>query len=116
VAFHPSEPYLATGSDDKTAKLWLLNADCSTATCVSTLEGHSGGVSSVAFNPYAPYLFATGSYDKTAKLWLLNEDGSSATCVSTLQENSGEITSIAWHPSKPYLATSSADRAIKLWS
>ena len=39
------------------------------ATCVSTLQEHSEGVTSVAFHPSAPYL-ATGSYDKTAKLWL----------------------------------------------
>ena len=53
VAFHPSAPYLATGSYD-IAKLWLLNADCSAATCVSTLQGHSGSVYSVAFHPSAP--------------------------------------------------------------
>ena len=68
VAFHPSAPYIATGSTDKTAKLWLLNADCSAATCVSTLRGHSDCVESVAFHPSAPYL-ATGSHDNTAKLW-----------------------------------------------
>ena len=68
VAFHPSAPYLATGSVDTTAKLWLLNADCSVATCVSTLRGHSSYVFSVAFHPSAPYL-ATCSNDKTAKLW-----------------------------------------------
>ena len=68
VAFHPSAPYLATGSGDYTAKLWLLNADCSAATCVSTLQGHSGYVWSVAFHPSAPHL-ATGSGDRTAKLW-----------------------------------------------
>ena len=45
----------------------------SALTCVSTLQGHGRGVSSVAFHPSAPYL-ATGSYDGTAKLWLLNAD------------------------------------------
>ena len=73
VAFHPSAPYIATGSDDDTAKLWLLNADCSAATCVSTLQGHTRIVSSVAFHLSAPYI-VTGSHDKTAKLWLLNAD------------------------------------------
>ena len=68
VAFHASAPYLATGSHDNTAKLWLLNADCSAATCVSTLEGHSNDVRSVAFHPSAPYL-ATGSDDMTVQLW-----------------------------------------------
>ena len=65
---YPSAPYLATGSNDDTAKLWLLNADCSAATCVATLQDHSDSVTSVAFHPSAPYL-ATGSSDRTAKLW-----------------------------------------------
>ena len=68
AAFHPSAPYLATGSYDNTAKLWLLNSDCNAATCVSTLQGHDRGVTSVAFHASAPYL-ATGSEDNTAKIW-----------------------------------------------
>jgi WD40 repeat protein len=114
VAFHPSAPYLATGSGDNTAKLWLLNADCSAATCVSTLQGHSQSVTSVAFHPSAPYL-ATGSWDKTAKLWLLNADCSAATCVSTLQGHINGVTSVAFHASAPYLATGSVDKTAKLW-
>jgi predicted NACHT family NTPase len=114
VAFHPSAPYLATGSNDQTAKLWLLNADCSAATCVSTLKGHSSYVTSVAFHPSAPYL-ATGSYDQTAKVWLLNVDCSAVTCVSTLKGHRDDITSVAFHPSAPYLATGSRDNTAKLW-
>jgi len=114
VAFHPSAPYLATGSFDRTAKLWLLNADCSAATCVSTLQGHSDWVRSVAFHPSAPYL-ATGSIDGTAKLWLLNADCSAATCVSTLQGHSSIVLSVAFHPTAPYLATGSWDDTAKLW-
>ena len=68
VAFHPSAPILATGSDDSTAKLFRLNSDGSAASCVATLQGHSSSVLSVAFHASAPIL-ATGSWDKTAKLW-----------------------------------------------
>jgi len=114
VAFHPSAPYLATGSLDNTAKLWLLNADCSAATCVSTLQGHRNIVTSVAFHPSAPYL-ATGSGDGTAKLWLLNTDCSAATCVSTLEGHSLGVSSVGFHPSAPYLATGSYDNTAKLW-
>jgi WD40 repeat protein len=42
VAFRPSVPYLATGCGEETAKLWLLNVDCSAPTCVCTLREHSG--------------------------------------------------------------------------
>ena len=114
VAFHASAPYLATRSYDDTAKLWLLNADCSAATCVSTLQGHSNCVYSVAFHPSAPYL-ATGSSDGTAKLWLLNADCSAATCVFTLQGHKGAVNFVALHPSAPYLATGSCDETAKLW-
>jgi WD40 repeat protein len=68
LAFHPTAPLLATGSCDKTAKLWRFSPDGSTATCVATLAGHGNSVEGVAFHPTAP-LLATGSADKTAKLW-----------------------------------------------
>ena len=59
---------MATGSDDKTVRLWLLSCDNSSATCVATLAGHSSDVWSVACHPTAP-LLATGSDDKTVRLW-----------------------------------------------
>jgi WD40 repeat protein len=114
VAFHPSAPYLATGSDDNTVKLMRLNADCSGATCVSTLQGHSRSVRSVAFHPSAPYL-ATSSIDNTIKLWQLNADCSAPTCLSTLQGHKGFVFSVAFHPSAPYLVTGSDDNTAKLW-
>jgi WD40 repeat protein len=114
VAFHPTAPLLATGSEDNTAKLWRFSPDGSTATCVATLEGHSGSITSVAFHPTAP-LLATGSGDKTAKLWCFSPDGSTATCVATLEGHSGSITSVAFHPTAPLLATGSGDKTAKLW-
>ena len=53
---------LASGSADKTIKLW----DTSTMTCVGTLEGHTETVCSVAFNPDG--MLASGSNDKTINL------------------------------------------------
>jgi hypothetical protein len=121
VAFHPSQdsaPYLATGSHDSTVKLWLLNADCSIATCVSTIptDETNQGVHSVAFHPSAPYL-ATGNHywRRNCLWWLLNADCSTATCVSTLQGHSAGVNSVAFHPSAPYLATGSWDKTAKLW-
>ena len=114
VAFHPSAPYLVTGSMDGTAKLWQLNSDGSVSTCVSTLKVHKYNVISVAFSPDGKYI-ATGSDDNTNKLWLLNADYSAATCVSTLRGHSNSVTSVAFHPSAPYLATGSDDGTAKLW-
>jgi WD40 repeat protein len=114
VAFHPSAPYLATGSDDRTAKLWRLSPDNLSATCVATLEGHTRSVYSVAFHPTA-LLLATGSLDNTVKLWRLNDNGSAAVCVATLEGHSSWVTSVAFDPTGRFVASGSTDRTVKLW-
>jgi WD40 repeat protein len=114
VAFHPTAPLLATGSNDNTVRLWLLSCDNSSATCVATFKGHSGSVRSVVFHPTAP-LLATGSRDDTVRLWLLSSDNSSATCVATLAGHGGYVTSVAFHPTAPLLATGSNDNTVRLW-
>jgi len=131
VAFHPTLPILATGSLDRTAKLWSFNPhgtkeDNMSAICVATLGGehcHIRGITTVTFHPKLP-LLATTSYDITAKLWFFDPDGSkannmSATCVATLEGDSGHsdsVNSVAFHPIAPLLATGSSDFMAKLWS
>ncbi|KMZ56206.1 Coatomer subunit beta'-1 [Zostera marina] len=58
------KPYLITGSDDLTAKVW----DYQTKSCVQTLEGHTHNVSAVSFHPELPIII-TGSEDGTVRLW-----------------------------------------------
>ncbi len=67
VAFSPDGGYVATGSFDKTLKLW----DATTGKEVKTLGGQGGHqnlVLTVAFSPNGQML-ASGSTDNTAKLW-----------------------------------------------
>jgi WD40 repeat protein len=117
VVFHPTLPLLATGSYDRTAKLWRFTPDGSAAICVATLEGHYASINSVAFHPTLP-LLATGSFDYTTKLWRFTPDGSAATCVATLDSSNDEhssVYSVAFHPTLPLLATGSSDYTAKLW-
>ncbi|KAG5537653.1 hypothetical protein RHGRI_024936 [Rhododendron griersonianum] len=58
------KPYLITGSDDHTAKVW----DYQTKSCVQTLEGHTHNVSAVCFHPELPIIM-TGSEDGTIRIW-----------------------------------------------
>ncbi|KAL1107903.1 hypothetical protein V6Z11_D03G077200 [Gossypium hirsutum] len=58
------KPYLITGSDDNTAKVW----DYQTKSCVQTLEGHTHNVSAVCFHPDLPIII-TGSEDGTVRIW-----------------------------------------------
>jgi WD40 repeat protein len=64
VAFSPDGQLLASGSQDKTVKLWEVK----TGTLLHTLQGHDAAVFSIAFSPNGR-LLASGSWDSTVKLW-----------------------------------------------
>ncbi|RYP60389.1 hypothetical protein DL771_010532 [Monosporascus sp. 5C6A] len=68
--------------------------------CLSTLEGHGGSVSSVAFSPDGSRL-ASGSNDRTVKVW----DAATGACLSTLKSHSGPVDSVAFSPDGNYLIT-----------
>ena len=69
VSFSPDGKTLATGSVDKTVKLW----EVASGREIKTLKGHQAVVWSVSFSPDGKTL-ATGSSDRTVKLWNLNFD------------------------------------------
>jgi WD40 repeat protein len=64
VAYGPDGKTLASGSYDKTIKLW----DVATGKELATPTSHTNRVYSVAFSPDGKTL-ASGSLDKTIKLW-----------------------------------------------
>ena len=71
-----SDGVLASGSWDKTIKLWRDEK------CIGTLKGHTGCVCAVAWG--SDGVLATSSNDLTIKLW--RDDG---TCIATQKARSG---------------------------
>lgn len=114
VTFHKEKPYLATGSDDETAKLWIYNRSNFPPKCVATLTGHSDSVNSVAFHPVNLFL-ATGSSDHTVKLWNFLGYSSNPECVATLEGHTDAVNSVAFSHNGIFLATGSSDNTVKLW-
>ena len=88
VAFSPNAQTLASGSGDRTVKVWSLSA----RRLLHTFTGHSNWVSSVAFSPDGQIL-ASGSGDRTIKLWNLR----TGKLIRSLSEQGG-ITAIAISP------------------
>ena len=69
VRFSPDGTTLASGSTNKTIKLWNV----ATGEKLRTLTGHHDSVFSVSFSPDGKTL-ASGSHDKTIKLWNVATD------------------------------------------
>ncbi|XP_003738353.1 lissencephaly-1 homolog [Galendromus occidentalis] len=99
-------PFLASGSRDKSIKIW----DASTGQCLLTLTGHDNWVRDLKFHPGGKYLLSA-SDDKTVKVW----DLKSRRCCKTLDAHDHFCTTMDFHPTAPYCVTGSVDEKVKIW-
>jgi WD40 repeat protein len=76
IAFSPDGQWLASGSCDRTVKIWSVQD----GQCIKTLKAHTNWVWSVAFSPDGQAV-ASASDDGVIKLWHWQDE----TCPITLR-------------------------------
>ena len=106
IACSPDGKYIASGSWDKTVRVW--NVDL--GTLAYTLTGHNQPVYSVAWSPDGNFI-ASGSSDKTIRVW----DVQTQQIAYTLTDRTNTVYSVAWSPDGNSIAGGSHDATVRVW-
>ena len=91
---------MLSGGDDNRVILW----DAEQGTILRTLDGHTAGVTAVAFSPDALRAI-TGSRDNSVKVWELKVGKE----LLTLKGHSQEVTGVCFSPDQKTVLTCGLD-------
>jgi len=98
---------LASGSRDKTIKIW----NCEQGTCIVTLIGHDNWVRGLAMHHSNKFLYSC-SDDKSVRIWDL-QNGKQVRKIN--EAHTHFVTCIASNPRFFTVATGSVDTQLKVW-
>ncbi len=108
LAFSADGKRLASGSQDRTIRIW----DVATGECVQTLHGHREAVMSVAFAPARRRLVSV-SLDRTGRIWSLEKGKEEA----VLEGHTGMVLAAAWSPDGRTIVTGGRDeKGLRVWN
>mmetsp|Transcript_54777 Transcript_54777/g.61234 ORF Transcript_54777/g.61234 Transcript_54777/m.61234 type:complete len:485 (-) Transcript_54777:198-1652(-) len=112
IAMDPTNEMFATGSADRTIKLWdLAKASVGASDALKlTLTGHISPVRGLAFSSRHPYLFSAGE-DKMVKCWDLETN-------QVIRHYHGHLSGVfclKLHPTLDLLVTGGRDAVARVW-
>jgi len=106
LAHSPDGRFLATGSQDRTVKVW----DAKTGDLRHTLPGHSFWICDLAFSPDGRFLATAAWTDPHVGLWMSSREHS----AGVVRASGGRV-AVRFTPDGRELATSGLDRRIRIW-
>lgn len=107
VQWHPNCQYIATGSSDKTVRMWdILSGDC-----VRLFIGHHGTITSLAFSPDGK-LLASGADNGTVILW----DIAQGKKIANLNGHGMSVNSLSFCAEGTLLASGGADDSVCIYN
>ena len=118
LSIAPNDRMCASGSQDRTVRLWNVKIEGSGGGGgaalleeAGVLKGHKRAVWAVAFSP-VDRAVASGSGDLTIKVWSVAD----FSCLRTLEGHTSSVLRVHWVAAGLQLLSSGSDGLVKLWS
>lgn len=110
VMFSPNTMFIASGSFDKSIKLWNGH----TGKFICNFFGHIAAIYQISWSADSKFVLSA-SKDSTVKIWNVKSEKSTKSCRHTLPGHADEVYCIDWSPDGLNAASGSKDKRVNIW-
>ncbi|KAJ6568900.1 WD40-repeat-containing domain protein [Mycena capillaripes] len=109
--FSPDGSCIASGSSDKSVRVWNFEPDGTATARPLELEGHTSSLTSLAFSKDGRWI-VSGSQDGTVRVW---HSATGSLVAGPFEGHIASINSVAFSPDSGQIVSGSKDSTIRVW-